>query len=434
MFKKIAAVCTAVLLSVGVAFIAAPAASADEAPPPEVVADSPAPAVEEAPAAEAPAEPVVVEAQSEPAPAVAPQESTTRVASSASVKLPICHTGSGVHWSYIAPDASGYNGHQHHDLDIYGLTEEECLAKNPPPTENDVDYVTVAWLALGGAPPHHFDVPQTILTSAGTDDPDLGALDGYIYDREQGLACETSEDIQVDVYYDDSTTTALVTGGVLTGPNNPTEHLIPGGAGVAWKFVHIANDTKCEVEPITVSPTAPTVKDLCGVGDDHYGLLPNVAGITYSRDGLDIVATLADGYAWGSLNGYVDNGDGTATYAFDSSQFTDVPCSEDPGPKVEYGDWVDGKWGCGDTTVEQTRTVITTTYYWSNDDWVANKPVVTHEEKSRVLTSDETFECPIETGSLPLTGSDPTPGGALAIGLLLSGGLALGLRRIRRSA
>lgn len=46
-------------------------------------------------------------------------------------KLPICHSGSGAHWGYIAPDANGYNGHQNHELDIYGLTEAECLAKNP---------------------------------------------------------------------------------------------------------------------------------------------------------------------------------------------------------------------------------------------------------------------------------------------------------------
>lgn len=47
-------------------------------------------------------------------------------------KLPICHSGSGANWTFISPDANGYNGHQNHDLDVYGLTEAECLAKNAP--------------------------------------------------------------------------------------------------------------------------------------------------------------------------------------------------------------------------------------------------------------------------------------------------------------
>ena len=46
-------------------------------------------------------------------------------------RLAICHSGSEAHWGWIAPDDSGWNGHQHHAADIVGLTEAECLAKNP---------------------------------------------------------------------------------------------------------------------------------------------------------------------------------------------------------------------------------------------------------------------------------------------------------------
>lgn len=48
-------------------------------------------------------------------------------------RLAICHSGSGKNWTFIAPDANGYNGHKNHDADVYGLTEGECLAKNFTP-------------------------------------------------------------------------------------------------------------------------------------------------------------------------------------------------------------------------------------------------------------------------------------------------------------
>ncbi|HEY4152110.1 MAG TPA: hypothetical protein VGM38_02195 [Pseudolysinimonas sp.] len=79
----------------------------------------------------------------------------------------------------------------------------------------------------------------------------------------------------------------------------------------------------------TVVPNIPVVKDLCGTADDHYGLPTGPTGISYTRNGLDVIATItAASTYWGSLpTGWVSNTSTTATYAFSSNLFTDVPCS-----------------------------------------------------------------------------------------------------------
>lgn len=48
------------------------------------------------------------------------------------VKLdPFCHSGDGVNFEWINPASEGQlNGHSHHDADIFGGTEAECLALN----------------------------------------------------------------------------------------------------------------------------------------------------------------------------------------------------------------------------------------------------------------------------------------------------------------
>lgn len=69
-----------------------------------------------------------------------------------------------------------------------------------------------------------------------------------------------------------------------------------------------------------------------------------------------------------------------------------------PDPKVvtDYGDWVDGEWVCGDTTVEQTRKAwtITTPYKLVDGKWVldpdnATRTDMPDETQTRDLTDDE---------------------------------------------
>ena len=70
---------------------------------------------------------------------------------------------------------------------------------------------------------------------------------------------------------------------------------------------------------------------------------------------------------------------------------------DQPEPKVTDGEWVDGVWECGDTTVEQTRTTTVTPYVLVDGQWqldAANANVST-ETQTRGLTADEQFSCDV---------------------------------------
>ncbi|WP_203582288.1 hypothetical protein [Microbacterium hibisci] len=65
--------------------------------------------------------------------------------------------------------------------------------------------------------------------------------------------------------------------------------------------------------------------------------------------------------------------------------------------KTTYGEWADGEWDCGDTTVTQTREVYTTVYRGE----VAEPTVTTTEKQTRDLTSDEIGEdCELVPGDI----------------------------------
>lgn len=128
-----------------------------------------------------------------------------------------------------------------------------------------------------------------------------------------------------------------------------------------------------------------------------------------------------------------------------------------PPNDVTSTEWVDGVYTCDNTTVEQTRTVTTTTYSYVEDLWVASTPIETTETRTRALAGDEVRSCltttvpdtslpPIVAGdggevpaatttpepstTLPATGSDAENMLALGMGLLFVGvGLSLATRR-----
>ena len=93
----------------------------------------------------------------------------------------------------------------------------------------------------------------------------------------------------------------------------------------------------CTTPPTKVTLGIPPKKDLCGTENDHYGLLPDTDAVAYSRDGLDIIATLkSDSYTFDTLpSGWVDNGDGTATYAFTNTEWTNTPCDTSTPPPTD---------------------------------------------------------------------------------------------------
>ncbi|CAN5579387.1 hypothetical protein BH09ACT4_BH09ACT4_10020 [soil metagenome] len=316
---------TALLLTVGMTGLGATAAFADDAPstapstdsaPPASAPDpAPAPAPDPAPAPApdpAPADPPASDPPESDPPASDPPASDPPAsdppASDPPASDPVTGEDSGT--PPVAP------------LSLAPKSNKRVTLKS---TTAPVGYVTAGWLSPGGGPPDHFSQTQQLKFSHKTAAPDLTAVDGDIAAYGLLLKCGTSAWFQVDVYYDDSITDTLLAGGTLTGPSLPNpEHLISGGLGTAWKFVQVYAP-RCPV----VVPGVPAVKDLCGTDNDHYGLLADTAGIAYTRDGLDIVATLTSGYVWGALPaGWVDNGDGTATYAFSNTDWNDEACIE----------------------------------------------------------------------------------------------------------
>lgn len=71
-------------------------------------------------------------------------------------------------------------------------------------------------------------------------------------------------------------------------------------------------------------------------------------------------------------------------------------CTPKPKDTVTYGDWTDGTFECGHTTVDRTREVTTTKYTWNGSEWVANTTTKT-EHKSRPATTDELMSCASQT-------------------------------------
>jgi len=131
---------------------------------------------------------------------------------------------------------------------------------------------------------------------------------------------------------------SVTTSGPTSGPGTftatftaPTGHKFPAGPNVTNGGVTLTitvqlagkDTTKCP----SVVPQAPVVKDLCGTDNDHYGLPTGPDGVTYTRDGKNIIATHGADLQWGTLPaGWVLNQDGTLTFAFSNTQWTDVSC------------------------------------------------------------------------------------------------------------
>ncbi|MGX5772943.1 hypothetical protein ACWKWN_19570 [Microbacterium trichothecenolyticum] len=90
--------------------------------------------------------------------------------------------------------------------------------------------------------------------------------------------------------------------------------------------------------------------------------------------------------------------------------------------KTTYGEWVDGEWECGDTTVTQTREVYTTVYHGED----AEPTVTTTETQTRELTAEESEQdcTPTPTPTPTVTPADPggTPTSTDSEALAATGG------------
>jgi len=93
------------------------------------------------------------------------------------------------------------------------------------------------------------------------------------------------------------------------------------------------------------------------------------------------------------------------------SQYPDKACFTPTELKstVVTGDWVDGEAPCGAETVEETRSVTTTThaYVFQDGHWVIKDgtPVVTEEHQIRALNENEIVQCPFDDELFTATAS-----------------------------
>ncbi|MEU1971683.1 hypothetical protein ABZ477_08495 [Microbacterium sp. NPDC019599] len=71
-----------------------------------------------------------------------------------------------------------------------------------------------------------------------------------------------------------------------------------------------------------------------------------------------------------------------------------------PDTTVEYGEWADGVWVCGDTTVTQTREITTTVFEVDEQGLPTGKSSVAIETRTRDLTNAEIGTCPLLPGGI----------------------------------
>lgn len=81
-----------------------------------------------------------------------------------------------------------------------------------------------------------------------------------------------------------------------------------------------------------------------------------------------------------------------------------------PQTTIEYREWVDGEWDCGDTTVQQTREIVETVY---GRDEQGNPTAISSlrtEDRTRDLTKEEIgAECPLVPGDILSTCQGDVP-------------------------
>jgi hypothetical protein len=134
--------------------------------------------------------------------------------------------------------------------------------------------------------------------------------------------------------------------------------------------------------------------------------VPDVCGTQYQIDSYLDNATTAALLAGGKLyapNNPKESFPPNAGWGKTYKLVQNPACPPEPEIKVVTSEWVDGAYGCGDTTVEQTRTVTTTSYVLDGNVWVENAPLVVTQTQARELTAEEiaALPCLAETGINP---------------------------------
>lgn len=101
------------------------------------------------------------------------------------------------------------------------------------------------------------------------------------------------------------------------------------------------------------------------------------------------------GGAW--VEGEPTDSTATAERPMTAAEKKDCPL---PDTEIEYSEWTDGEWECGDTQVTQTREVTTTVYSYDEQAQPTATSTVALETQTRPLTQAEIGECPLVPGDI----------------------------------
>jgi hypothetical protein len=264
------------------------------------------------------------------------------------------------------------------------------------PCPSDTKFVTIIWKMNPNGTPPVFNPAQTLVDHTVTNSPELDAFDD--------LLTGTCVGFQVDVYKytneaDKAAVDYLISSGVLYGPNNPTEPLIAGGLGTAWKFYQ---ESTCGPVLTEVTPAAATVAPICGADNDTV-TIPTTEGVTYSDTGWSggertITAAADDGYvlAEGKWSWTFTDDAVACPIEVTAVAPTVVPiCAADNDtvtiPATEGVTYSDSGWSGGERTITAT----------------ADEGYVLAEGKSSWTFTDEATICPIEITGVSVTVADP---------------------------
>lgn len=197
---------------------------------------------------------------------------------------------------------------------VGAATSASATTQGPTSTGLQKPYSVAVWAMPAWVDSTHPTWPQTLVGSVSSNTANLAAADGII-----PTTCGTQ--YQVDVYYNNETTTSLLKGGKLFGPNTPPESLAPGSWGTAYKLV---KNQDCP-EAQTVTPAAPTFTDATCDNDGGSYTIPSTPGVDYQVNGKTVpVGTYP---ATGKVTikavaqaGYVLQGDTSWSHKFQSAE------------------------------------------------------------------------------------------------------------------
>ncbi|MFH8252151.1 hypothetical protein ACH3VR_17430 [Microbacterium sp. B2969] len=202
-----------------------------------------------------------------------------------------------------------------------------------------------------------------------------------------------------------------------TLPSCDAAGVLTQGAGVTWTSSAGENGTTTwtatpapgtvfPADVQTVWPNVPNLAQLterCNQPPDDVTTTTKTTLDCEASEATIITTTTTIEYVWDAaakkwVAGEPASVDAPSTRALTEGELATCDEPEQPTTTTEVitAPWADGTWACGDTSVEQTRTVTTTVYV----DGEPGEPEVKTEHQTRTLTQQEIGTCPLVPGDI----------------------------------